>query len=207
MSTVRKGSGSPGPGRSNPTSPRQPRGPGSTTRMQFSDSTDRWRVPHRKTGRESALARKTRLPALPICLGSLSRKKTDRKGVQPGDSGWVPDGLKRKTLETLILALRLRVASRSLLRGQRPLRAEGKALRTWPEKAPGPNRVTPWWGVGGVISPQRAPPRTRSFTHARRLPSSATIPRPHSSAYFLFFSFNIGAGGEEGSPALFQLRR
>lgn len=44
------------------------------TQVQFSESTDRWRVPHRKTSRESSRAPRTLLSALTTRLGSLSKE-------------------------------------------------------------------------------------------------------------------------------------
>lgn len=61
----------------------------STTQLQFSESTDRWRVPHRKTGREFASASSTLLLAL---TPRWPRVPVPRKGTARGVAGGAQAG-------------------------------------------------------------------------------------------------------------------
>lgn len=126
--------------------------------MQFSHGTDRWRVPHRKTGREPACAPPTLLPSLTARLGSHSRKKGDRMGRN----------LRAQTLET--------PSAQSGL----TLSADVKAMPAWPAETPGFTGVT----RRGRHRPSTSMSTFRSFTHAPLLLFPATSPGPHLSAYF-----------------------
>lgn len=72
----------------------------------------------------------------------------------------------------------------------------------WTAKTLGLTGVT----LEGAISAQQIGPHTRSFTHARLQPSSATRPAPIFSLTFIFYILGRGAENK-GKRALFQLRR
>lgn len=102
--------------------------------------------------------------------------------------------LKRKSLETVILALRLREASRPKGVNEHWVqRARLCPLRQRKHRDP---LGSP---LGGVIPPQQTRPCTRSFTHTRLPPFSATIPNSCPSPIFFFYIWRVvGEWGEEG---------